>query len=207
LILFGGIVTKFLQRLPEMEGRITTGLALVIAITIGLWPDHPRPVSIEKAAAIAVATLAWLFANLSGNLKPKDHDVALFDQYRENVTDGQLAFLKDSDFAVSFERSNLNGLREINYWDGPRYEFLDNKLQAAWAEARVLNQNFLSLVGQYTIPVRGAQTRSTVHPDGGDPEEPADWVVEQYTELNNAADVLYKKLESFERMAHARLSI
>lgn len=58
---------KWLNRnLPTWQGRIITGIALVAAVVAGLWPDHPRDADGGRITAVAVAAVAWLFAELAG---------------------------------------------------------------------------------------------------------------------------------------------
>ena len=64
--------------------------------------------------AVAATGAAWLFSELSGAAAPRQHDIDLFNRVVTALPPPTLDFLKSHDFAVSFRRSKMEGLLEIN---------------------------------------------------------------------------------------------
>ena len=91
-------MNRLTRYLPTVQGRVAAGLILVTTVVFGLWPDHPRPFDVARAAAVATAAITWLFAELAGAGPPREHDVALFNQISDILNDDQLTFLRDHDF-------------------------------------------------------------------------------------------------------------
>lgn len=193
------------RSLRTVEGRLLTGATLLGAVVVGLWPDHARPPDGEKIVAVAIAALAWLFAELSGAAKPSEHDLALFERFRSTLRDRDRSFLREQDFDNSFGSNDGAGLREIAGWTGVAHEFNDRNLQARWAATLESVSGFDDLIGLHTGPISAVAGRFSVHPPNSDPMQPKERVSEAITELNAKASALSLQLENFERYARRRL--
>ena len=196
----------WLQRsLPTWQGRVTTGVALVAAVTAGLWPDHAREPDGGKITAVAVAAIAWLFAALAGAGKPREHDVKLFETFRTALKERDRRFLADQDFHNSFPAKGFEGLNDIAHWEGVAFEFVDARMQARWALVHAKVTAFIQLLAMNTGPVGGNVAMFTAHPTQGDPENPAEWTQKAIDQLNADATALHAQLEAFERYGRQRL--
>lgn len=201
------MINKIYPYLTTAKGRLVTGLALVTAIVVGLWPDHSRSFDPVRAGAIATAAVAWLYAELAGAGTASDHDVKLFNAFRQAVSVEEKNFLLEQDFHFSFVYKYSEGLREIAHWNGAAYEFVDERLQGKWEP--LINQvnNFVLLMAQYSAPVQSSANLMTVHPSGGDSDHPEPWVLKEIGKLNASASNLYKNLDEFERFARKRMRL
>lgn len=201
-------MTKFLQHLTTMQGRITTGCALAVAITVGLWPDHPRPVDAVRLGAVVTAAIAWLFAEIAGPRTPSAHDIKLFESIVETLPQHLLDFLRGQDFGVgSYVDRGTSGLHDVAYWQGSRYAFVDPTLQKRWEATHKTITEFGNILALNTYPVHGAQDLRTVHPTQGDPEDPAPFVQERIDKLNDGATKVANEVDAFERYARQRLGL
>ena len=194
-------------QLPTVQGRLTAGLALVVAIVVGLWPDHPRPFDVVRAGAILTTAVAWLFAEISSANAVSEHDKGLFSLFRETVKEADKDFLREQDFHFSFVYMKSAGLREMAYWTGAAYEFVDDKIESKWAPLIKEVDAFVGMMAQYAAPVGGNTLLMTVHPTQGDPDDPKPWVLDEIAKLNSAARKLYANLNDFERFARKRLAL
>lgn len=128
---------KFLQHVTTVQGRLTAGCALAVAIVVGLWPDHPRPVDPVRVGAIITAAIAWLFAELAGQRATSPHDIKLFSDILETLPQHLLDFLRDQDFGVgSYIDPGTGGLHDVAHWRGSRYDFVDPVLNRRWLTTR-----------------------------------------------------------------------
>jgi len=199
---------KFLQHLTTVQGRITTGCILVVAIVVGLWPDHPRPVDPVRLGAVVTAAIAWLFAEIAGQRAPSAHDTKLFGDIVETLPQRLLNFLSRQDFGVgSYIDPGTGGLHDIANWQGARYAFVDPVIQKRWATTHKNIVEFGNILALNTYPVHGSQDLRTVHPTQGDPEDPAPFVQERIDKLNNGATEIANQIDAFERFARSRLGL
>jgi hypothetical protein len=114
-----GFLNWITRTLPTLQGRLTTGLALIGAILVGLWPDHARGPDGGKIVAIGLTAIAWLFAELSGGYPPSEHDRVLFQEIQGHFSDGLLNHLGEHDFANDVHKSKFQALWEIGHLHQP----------------------------------------------------------------------------------------
>ncbi|MGH8422684.1 MAG: hypothetical protein ACRER3_10080, partial [Pseudomonas fluorescens] len=198
----------FLDHLTTLQGRLTTGCALIIAIVIGLWPDHARPIDPAKTAAIFTTAIAWLFAEISGRKAASAHDLKLFDLIVETIPQEIIDFLKDQDFGVgSYIDPGTAGLFKVSHWQGSRYDFVDAALNERWGCTHQAIRKFSKTLANKTLPVHGSNDLRTVHPTHDDPEDPKPFVQERIDILNEEATALAKEIDAFEGFARRRLGL
>lgn len=195
------------RNLSTWQGRITTGVALVAAVVAGLWPDHPRSADGVRITAVAVAAVAWLFAELAGAGRPREHDLKLFGAITSTVADRDRRFLSEQDFHNSFQANGYDGIETASRWSGATHEFVDPKLQRLWLPLRERMTSFLNLLATTTGPVGGNVARFTAHPTQGDPDNPAAWTQASIDRLNADATALHVEIENFERHGRRRLGL
>lgn len=201
-------MTKFLQHLTTVQGRITTGCALAVAITVGLWPDHPRQVDVVRLGAVITAAIAWLFAEIAGPRAPSPHDLKLFESIVETLRQPLLDFLRDQDFGVgSYIDRGTSSLHDFAYWQGSRYAFIDQVLQKRWEVTHKTITEFADFLALNTYSVHGSQNLRTVHPTLGDPNDPEPFVQTRIDKLNDGATKVADEVDAFERFARKRLGL
>lgn len=201
-------MNKFIQHLTTVQGRITTGCVLLVAIVVGLWPDHPRPVDPVRLGAIITAAIAWLFAEIAGQRTPSPHDTKLFESIVQTLPQELLDFLRNQDFGVgSYIDRGTSGLHAVAYWQGSRYAFVDAVLQKRWATIHTEIAQFGNFLALNTYPAHGSQDLRTVHPTQGDPEDPAPFVQARIDKLNDGATKVADQIDAFERFARHRLGL
>lgn len=197
---------KFLQQLHTVQGRMTTGCVLLVAVVVGLWPDHSRSFDPAKAGAIITAAIAWLFAEIADVGKPRPSDVILFENIVAKFPQGVLDFLRHHDFGAAYHDPGFDGLYEVSSWKGARYEFVDKVLQRHWSKMKADISRFSSALAHNTFP-ESARGWFTVHTTHGDPENPEEFVQKRITLLNDMATNFANQIDSFERFARARLRL
>lgn len=203
-------MTRFLQQLTTDQGRITTGCALVVAIIVGLWPDHPREIDAAKFGAALMAALAWLFAELGGRRTPSPHDTALFDSIVKTLPQSLLDFLREQDFGVgSYHDPASAALFNMARWEGSRYNFVDPTLNKRWLATWQVIREFATCLARNTFPVRDTDLQDwrTVHPTHGDPEMLEPFVEERIEKLNKGATKAVLEIDAFESFARRRLGL
>lgn len=197
-----------LQRLlTSAQGRLTTGTALVVAIVVGLWPDHARPVDPVRLGAVLTAAMAWLFAELAGPGEPRPHDLKLFELLVSKLPEQFLSFLRDHDFGAAYHDPGVGGLYDVAAWQGARYEFVDPALQKRWATLRGEARKFAHDLSHNTFPDDVNANWYTVHPTNGDPGDPQPFVVRRIDLLNAGASALAGRIDEFEGYARERLRL
>jgi hypothetical protein len=101
---------------------------MISAVIVGFAPDTSKAFDLEKAAAIAMAAVVWLYSELGGSSYPSKLDIELHQRIKNVMNDEALTFLKDHDFAVSLHDSKTSPVGEICSWHGAGVEFRDPKI-------------------------------------------------------------------------------
>lgn len=197
---------RFVERLSSLEGRLLTGIAMALAITVGLWPAHGA-IDPVRLIAVVSTSLAWLFAELKSGYSPSRHDVGLLESITNEFTDGVLHFLRTHDFGTPFARVMVDPVHDVAAWRGVRWEFADAKLQTRWADVQGQDFEFSSALAANTHNITGSTTFFTVHPDNNDRENPTPQTLATIADLNLRADRLHASLSNFERFARKRLKL
>lgn len=200
-------MSKLIQHLTTVQGRIITGFAFAVAITVGLWPDHARSIDPVELGAVVTTGLAWLFAEIAGHRAASPHDIKLFETITTKLPQRLLDFLREHDFGASFGDPGIAGLFDVSGWEGSRYDFLDKKLQKQWVGVRLSIRQFGNDFALNTFPANVAGNWFTVHPTIGDPENPENFIQERIDRLNTSASRLVVEIDAFERSARKRLSL
>lgn len=176
------------------------------AIAIGLWPEEPRTVDLEKSIAVVVALAAWVASEMSGFATPKAGDVRLFQSFSESISDAERDYFRTHDMGNPISYQRISGMRAIVVdWIGPKYEFVDPRLQKLWSAAHSDMDAFFERFGIVT----GVSN----NPDFATVKTAEDILTGQSSALTdrNAADLnalarsLSTKMDAFEREARRRL--
>lgn len=195
-----------LDALATVGGRISTGVAMSVAISVGLWPDHTREIDPVRLGAVITTIVAWLAAEIAGGRKPSDQDVTPYNSIVEALPAGTVDFLRNHDFNDCYGANQQAGLFDVATWEGSRRQSLGRALQKRWAPLRADIKAFSSDLAMDTGPV-GAGPLFSVHPDHGDRDYPEDWVVKAIGKLNTSATALSGKIDGFETFARGRLRL
>lgn len=197
---------KVLDALATVGGRISTGIAMAVAILVGLWPDHAREIDPVRLGAVITTIAAWLAAEIASGRKPSDHDVALYNSIVEALPGGTVDFLRNHDFNDSYGVIQQAGLFDVATWEGSRRQFLDRGLQKRWAPLLADIKAFSRELATGSGPV-GAGPLFSVHPDHGDRDHPEEWVAKTIDKLNKSATALSGRIDGFETFARGRLRL
>ncbi|WP_375391897.1 hypothetical protein [uncultured Sphingomonas sp.] len=195
------------RTLPTWQGRLVAGVALIGAIVVGLWPDHPRDIDAEKLVAVVLTGAAWLFAELANSGGVSEHDRKLFASIESQFSDGVLAHLREHDFAVDVHKTKASALWDLGYMEGSRYRFLDRPLQAKWSELFAALREFNNLQAEYLSPSSTNGDALTIHLHG-EPRYPVPASVQaEIKKLNEAAPALERLFNEFAALARRRLGL
>ena len=197
---------RVFDALATVAGRISTGVAMAVAILVGLWPDHPRDIDPVRLGAVITTIVAWLAAEIVSGRKPSEHDLSLFVRIVELMPEGTIDFLRNHDFDNSFAGNQQKGLFELANWEGSRRQFLDGALQQKWALLLSDIKAFVGALAAGTGPI-GAGPLFSAHPDHTNKMNPPDWVAECIKKLNEKASKLSKTADAFEHYARNRLRL
>jgi len=118
-------------------------------------------------------------------------------------SNGSIRFLRNHDFAGSFEINQLQDVKNFHFErSGPDHEFLDHDLETARQAFRAACDAFLNAVSGYTYPtaVSGWQT---VPPEWR--HEDSERFEFAVNELHGAADSLYGRYDDLIRLARRKL--
>ncbi|HEY0413198.1 MAG TPA: hypothetical protein VGD66_08650 [Allosphingosinicella sp.] len=197
---------KTLDALSSVAGRLTAGIAMAVAILVGLYPDHPRPVDPVRLGVVITTVLAWLLAEVGSGRKASPHDIALFQKVRELLPQATIDFLRHHDFKTAFHMDRQGGLHELASWEGSRYEFLDRALQRRWRKVHhQIKETSVALV-QATGPV-GTTTLLSANLPQLRTNSTSDRGEERINELNLRCSKLSESVDTFETIARARLNL
>lgn len=197
---------RLFDALATVGGRISTGAAMAVAISAGLWHGHTGDVDPVRLGAVVTTAIAWLAAEVASGRKPSKHDVALFRRIVELLPEGTTDFLRNQDFHNTFHGHHQNGLFELAAWEGTRHEFVDDALQKRW---RVVHAQIGKLATELAVaagPI-GAGPLFTAHPQIGDRDNPIPAVQKRIDTLNREAGATSLAIDAFEKFARKRLRL
>lgn len=194
------------DRLHSAEGRVVAGATLIAALVVGLWPDPNRPFDPEKAGAILVAVVLWLYAELGGAPSPSKLDIELHRRIKEVMDDSALTFLRDHDFGGSLRDSQTQPIGIVCSWHGANAEFRDTKVQAAWASCREKMKVLDRLYAEHLNPTHRGDRLTAVSHNSDEWNIPRH-ILEAIDALNLAAAATYKSFNDFDRIARNRLNL
>lgn len=201
-------MSKWIEHLTKTQGRITTGCVLALSIAVGLSPDYSQSFDPGKFAAIIVAAIAWLYAELAGHRAPSAHDVTLFKGIVQALPHRLITFLREQDFGVGvYADVGSCSLGEVAHWDGARYTFVDKNIEKRWVELRRNIGEFSFYLAMNTFPVSAGQQTRTVHPTLGDPDCPERFISDRIDKLNNDATKIADQIDEFENYTRRRLGL
>jgi hypothetical protein len=177
-----------------------TGVRLVIPET-PLWVSFPL-IAIGLGFFVLGRFLPDIVAKRAANSK----DVALYRQFKKHITANALAFMREHNFRIPFNRDYLSPFQTIAYgWRGGRFTFVDpivqKMLEPVVASAMKLDQ----MIDHYTYPCDGNAAWSTplTREDEHGGITPA--TLGRIKEMNEAASDLVGKIDDFEKTADARI--
>ncbi len=154
----------------------------------------------------------WLFSEFKFNKSPKEknnlhpHDVDLGQKLRNLFDERSKIFLREHSFGQAYPHSRLHAVRDISYWEGAEYEFINSELDNISAEIVRLSDELYSKLAEYAGPIN--------HPEGFfavplDYERAQDRfgpeTIERIKELNGISKEIVNYLDKFEK-AFRRLS-
>jgi hypothetical protein len=166
-----------------------------------------------RITALALLTLAVAVVTfrrqLLAILIPRSasvHDKDLFKKFLDALpSTGNVAFVRDYDFANSFRLDDLRELTTFTYrWNNPEHEFLDQELEVRRQQVLRAIQAFLRSVDLYTSPNHAE--RQSVFPRGVNPEfdvPPA--IRREIDELNEQSRSVYAEHSELVRLAKTKL--
>lgn len=131
--------TSVRDKLRTPVARIGFGLAAMLALAIGLWPDPSSVFDPAKAGAFITALALWLFAELFPEAEPSvpavrfdAHDLELGKKLRAIATDDFIRFLDEHDFGGSYRGSNAMPLNDlVDTLRSASCAFNDSELESA----------------------------------------------------------------------------
>ena len=198
---------QFLGWVEDWRVQFGSGLGAFAALALLLRPGPDWTPDLAALFAFFAALGVWLLSTLRAAV-PKCHpsDVRLFGEIEATIAHDERQFLRQHDFLNEFLPRRLDGSRRIYVdWEGPRYNFLDKKLNKEWLKVRGLIDNFCLLFGRYTAPMRGNFEFQTVRTSRG--EDITDQEYQEAKELNTAASTLANAFDRFEVIARTRLHV
>ena len=200
-------MSRFLDHLGSWWVRLGSGAAMLLALFVVLAPDAHWEPDWAAIGAFSVATGTWLFATLRGAIPPAHpSDIRLFEEIEGVIGHDERQLLRNHDFLNEFLRDRTRGVNRIyDTWDGPRYQFIDRKVQRRWSKARELIDAFALLTAETTSPMRGRIEFQTVRMSRGD--DVTDREHQEAKALNELSGKLTKALDDFEALARRQLRL
>jgi len=199
-------MSRIADALTSVAGRITAGAAVALTISVGLYPDHPRPIDPVRLGAVITAVLTWILAEIASGRKPSAHDVALFGKIIDLIPPATVDFLRNHNFDDAFHSDRQGGLHELADWDGSRYQFSDRVLQRRWKKVHRDIQNMSEALVRETGPI-ASTTLLTARRDVSTGEIAEDAAAHHVNELNRISSGLSKSMDGFEAYARGRLGL
>lgn len=123
-------MTKWLSLLKTSWGRLTAGIAAMLAVAWMNEGQFTGRIDWDSATVFIGAFLVWLYSCLPETLGGTNHDKQLFSEFLTHVNSDELLFLREQDFQGSFLWEYTKGSRLVaNTWHGPYFEFDDGHIQ------------------------------------------------------------------------------
>jgi hypothetical protein len=149
--------------------RVGLGIAAISTGFIALWPSDLSKIDPEKGLAFLTAFAAWVFSEFyssdsdSKKIRPSAtaHDVWVVQRIRSLVTDEDIRFLEQHDFATSWWRNDIKGLMNLSYELGQTaLQLEDANLAKGKNELQENLENFIRKLSSncHTIGVRPLYT-------------------------------------------------
>lgn len=179
---------------------------MMAALAIGLLPDQSRPFDLEKAAAIVLAVVVWLFSEIGEPREASSSDSSLYQRIKALMDEPALTFLHLHDFGASLRDSQINPVGEICSWHGADTEFRDPKIQKAWRVCRAKFEALDRLYGEKLGPTNHPNRLSAI-PPGTDDWNTPQHMLEAVSQLNAVASDAYDLFNNFDRKARGRLNL
>ncbi|WP_292107107.1 hypothetical protein [Brevundimonas sp.] len=198
---------RFLGWVEDWRVQFVSGMGAFAALAILLRPGLGWTPDWAALSAFVAAFGVWILSTLRAAV-PKSHpsDVRLFGDIEATITHDERQFLRQHDFLNEFLPNRLAGSRRVYAdWDGPRYNFLDKKLNTEWLKVRSLLSDFYFLIVRDTAPMRGNVDFQTVRTSRG--EDVTHQEHQEAKGLNTAASALAGALDRFEVIARTRLNV
>ena len=165
-------------------------------------PDTPPWIGLTLVVlGIGAAALGAYWQRPPPPPGPNPHDVALLRKFRETVSNNDLDFLRDHDFGHVFNFDGLRGTSAMAHWQGPRYEFVDERVEKTFAVVKSSSQKMCDLVALKTWPHHHLPNHQTALPDHHDEWNPSPNTQQSIKELNQTANKLVTSINDFERTA------
>jgi hypothetical protein len=194
------------RTLKTAEGRITTGLALILTTTALCEPTFTWVPNWGAIVAFVGALGVWFFGCLDKGTPSRDDDRQLLQRFLTTLTENEQLFLRMTDFGSSFELQHLNGMTEIHEtWHGPSFEFVDEEIQRRFATVLESLRAFRSFVSLNTYYVPGSNVFVSVLTDQDRKEGRSEITCERATKMNNDASELTTAIDDFVRFARQRV--
>ena len=165
------------DKLRTPVARIGLGLAAMLALAIGLWPDPSSIFDPAKAGAFVTAMALWLFAELFPRAEPSapaaagldPHDLELGKKLRAIAADDFIRFLDEDDFGGSYRGSNAMPLNDlVDTLRSASCAFNDSELESALGPVKTEAFAFARMLSHGAWLKHGKDDLFTMIPD----EEP-----------------------------------
>lgn len=183
--------------------RLVQGVSVLAVLATGYWLG--QNFGPESIAAAIGSIAAYLALDIRQARKgPSNHDLELYSRIRELFSPGMLRFLKEFDFAASFDRDALDPVLEfVHSFDDSTQEFIDRSIEKKRRKLHQAAKELAVSYAQRTFPMENRLDRSGV---------PHEWErtnpelrEKAVAELNSRATALARTHDDFTRTAKRRL--
>lgn len=212
-IIWGSSLLKLGSTLAIIGAAAITSIVQYVIIALFNYfgqsiniPDTPPWIGITLVVlGICTAALGSYLQRPLPPPGPNPHDVALLQTVRSKFSESELDFLRDHHFGSAFNFDRLAGTSDVAHWRGPKYEFVDNQVEAVFLPVKLSSQKMCDLVAAKTWPHHHMPNHQTALPDHHDEWNPSLTTQESIRDLNQAASELVASLTEFERIAKVRV--
>lgn len=192
--------------------RIGAGILSMLAVAWVVSSLRSGNMPWDGLALLIPSFIGWAFAEyksdgvVTSTPKLHPHDVALGIKLRQLFNEPTKIFLREHSFGQAYPHSRLHAVRDVSYWEGAEYEFINSELDNIGAEIVRLSDELYSKLALYAGPIN--------HPEGFfavplDYERAQDRfgqeTTERIKELNAISKEIVEYLDKFEK-AFRRLS-
>jgi hypothetical protein len=139
--------------------------------------------------------------------KRNQHDVDLYNRYRELIVDSGVAdFYRGHDFLGAFESSYWSPFsRYVDSWGTIDHEFIDSRLNKAHKEVYTRAAELGMAIAKNTVPIGATGHLRSVKPDRLPAGPTSEHIKTEAKEINSLVPSFTRAHEEFVRLANRRL--